>query len=231
MLLNFFKDKHIKKNVKYNKHLHMKSKWITNGLLRLIKMKDKLYKTLLQTTVNTDLFIALKTELKFYQKVLREAKYLYYTKTFALYKGDMKHTWSVIKDTLQGKTKCEPPCSFIHDGRIINNPNEIAKEFNLYFISVSQTIANDISASWSFDKYLTNNHNLFFCFTQIEQSIAANIIHKLKNKSSHGYDNISNKLLTRASDIIVKPLTLIISQSLSTGIFPKQLKLSRVKPL
>ena len=236
MLLKFVKDKHIpKKTVKYNKHLHMKSKWRTNGLLRSIKMKDKLYKTLLQTTVNTDLFIALKIEFKFYQKVLRrsirEAKYLYYTKTVALYKGDMKRTWSVIKDTLQRKTKCEPPCSFIHDGYIINNPNEIAKEFNLYFISVSQTIANDISAPWSFDKYLTNNHNLFFCFTQIEQSIVTNIIHKLKNKSSHGYDNISNKLLKRASDIIVKPLTIIINQSLSTGIFPKQLKISRVKPL
>ena len=48
----------------------MKSKWMTNGLLRSIKMKDKLYKTLLQTTVNTDLFIALKTEFKLYQKVL-----------------------------------------------------------------------------------------------------------------------------------------------------------------
>ena len=86
-------------------------------------MKDKLYKTLLQTTVNTDLFIALKTEFKFYQKIfrrsIREAKYLYYTKMFSLYKGDMKHTWSVIKDTLQRNTKCEPPCSFIHDGRII----------------------------------------------------------------------------------------------------------------
>ena len=58
----------------------------------------------------------------------------------------MKHTWSVIKDTLQQKTKCEPPCSCIHDGRIINNPNEIANEFTLYFISVSQTIANNISA-------------------------------------------------------------------------------------
>ena len=74
----------------------MKSKWMTKGLLRSIKMKDELYKTLLQTTVNTDLFIALKTEFKLYHEVLRrsirEAKYLYYSKTFALYKGDMKHT-------------------------------------------------------------------------------------------------------------------------------------------
>ena len=56
-------------------------------------------------------------------------------------------------------------------------------------------------------------------------------MHKLKNKSSHGYDNISNELLKRASDIIVKPLTLIVNQSLSTCIFPKQLTIYRVKPL
>ena len=49
----------------------MKFKWKTNGLLRTIKIKDKLYKTLVQTTVDTDLFIALKTEFKFYQKILR----------------------------------------------------------------------------------------------------------------------------------------------------------------
>ena len=51
----------------------MKSKWMTNGLLSPIKMKDKLYKSLLQTTVNTDLFIALKTEFKFNQKILRRS--------------------------------------------------------------------------------------------------------------------------------------------------------------
>ena len=58
---------HSKENRKiFKKHLHMKSKWMTNGLLRSIKMKDKLYKTLLQTTVNIDLFMALKTEFYFY---------------------------------------------------------------------------------------------------------------------------------------------------------------------
>ena len=43
MILKLIKDKHIPKNtVKYKKRLHMKSKWMTNGLLRPIKMKDKL---------------------------------------------------------------------------------------------------------------------------------------------------------------------------------------------
>ena len=53
----------------------------------------------------------------------------------------------------------------------------------------------------------------------------------MKNKSSYGYDNISNKLIKSAKNVLIKPLTLIVNQCLHTGIYPSQLKLSRVKPL
>ena len=58
-----------------------------------------------------------------------------------------------------------------------------------------------------------------------------NFIVKLKNKSSYGYNSISNKLIKSASHVLVRPLTLIVNQSLHIGIYPSQLKLSRVKPL
>ena len=54
---------------------------------------------------------------------------------------------------------------------------------------------------------------------------------KLKNRSSYGYDNISNKLAKCAKNVVIKPLTLVVNQCLHTGIYPPQLKLSRVKPL
>ena len=53
----------------------------------------------------------------------------------------------------------------------------------------------------------------------------------MKPKSSTGHDNISNKLIKSAKHILIKPLVLIINQSLNRGIFPSQLKLSKVKPL
>ena len=65
----------------------------------------------------------------------------------------------------------------------------------------------------------------------MRNTLIANYITKLKSKSSYGYDNISNKLITSAGHILVKPLTVIVNQSLHTGIYPSQLKLSRVKPL
>ena len=54
---------------------------------------------------------------------------------------------------------------------------------------------------------------------------------KVENKSSYGYDSISNKLIKSASHVLVRPLTLIVNQSLHTRVYPSQLKLPRVKPL
>ena len=53
----------------------------------------------------------------------------------------------------------------------------------------------------------------------------------MKNKSNYGYDSISNKLIKSACQVLVRPLTLIVNQSLHTGVYSSQLKLSRVKPL
>ena len=67
-------------------------------------------------------------------------------------------------------------------------------------------------------------------FTLSEEHIV-DIFNRFKNKSSYGCDNISYKLLKSAKDFLIKPLTLLINQTLSTGIFPNELKNSRVRPL
>ena len=78
-----------------------------------------------------------------------------------------------------------------------------------------------------------------FVFNPVSEECIANVITKLKNKSSYGYDfffgsygydNISNKLIKSVKNVLIKPLTLIVNQCLHTGIYPSQLTLSRVKP-
>ena len=71
-----------------------------------IKEKNKLYKKLIKANIDDEIAYAnLKAEFTNYKKILRrsinEAKHLYYTRKFALYKNDIKQTWSVIKDTLK----------------------------------------------------------------------------------------------------------------------------------
>ena len=53
----------------------------------------------------------------------------------------------------------------------------------------------------------------------------------LKNNLSYGHDCPSNVMMKKAQIPLIKPLTLLINQSLSTGIFPNKIKILRVKPL
>ena len=54
---------------------------------------------------------------------------------------------------------------------------------------------------------------------------------KLKGKTSSGFDGISNAILKDLGNLITKPMTYIINQSMSSGIFPSDMKLADVIPL
>ena len=118
-----------KKTVKFNKKKHKKSKWMTYGILNSINKKDRLYKLLLKTDVNSDKYAALKATFKQYKETLRrsikEAKKLYYHRTFLLYQNNVRKTWSVIKETLQRKKKHELPNEFVWNNHVITDMNEI----------------------------------------------------------------------------------------------------------
>ena len=70
-----------------------------------------------------------------------------------------------------------------------------------------------------------------FNFVPVSEVYIDNVINKLKNKSSCGYDIISNIHIKYAKNLLTKPLTLLVNQCLHTGIYPSQLKLSRAESL
>ena len=144
-LLQNAKDKHLpKKRVRYDKKKHKSSKWMTNGILKSINTKDRMYKKLLRAKISNSESATLKAEFKAYQSSLRrsinEAKRLYYIKVFNMYKNDIKQTWAIIKDTLQNKAREELPNKYLLlNDRTLTNMDEIANEFNKYFINIIRT--------------------------------------------------------------------------------------------
>ena len=70
-----------------------------------------------------------------------------------------------------------------------------------------------------------------FNFTRTTPEEIMEIISKMKPKSSSGLDNISCRLMKDISDIIAIPLTLLINQSLQSGIFSDKLKIAKVVPI
>ena len=99
------KNKHLPyRKVKFNKHKHNNSKWITKGIVRSISFREKLYLKLKRTSVDYKSHSIIKLNLKTYQSILKrligDAKKQFYQKQFEKYKNYLKNTWGTIKQIL-----------------------------------------------------------------------------------------------------------------------------------
>ena len=112
-------------------------------------------------------------------------------------------------------------------------PKKISNEFNKFFVNIGPTLASKITQSpnMSFNNYLTNPSISNLTFKNVNEDDVLKTIDELKPKTSYGVDNISNKLLKHIKSEIIKPLTLIINQTLNTGTFPEKLKTAKVLPI
>ena len=109
----------------------------------------------------------------------------------------------------------------------------MANCFNNFFTNVGPTLAKSVHSpqNKSFTDYLQNNIASVFEFKLITPNELIEIINKLKPKSSFGHDNISTQLLKCIAPEIKNVLSQIINQSLSTGIFPNNLKIAKIVPI
>ena len=84
---------------------------------------------------------------------------------------------------------------------------------------------------WSYKDFLNKHIETMFNFKEINEEDVLKIIQKLKPKISFGHDGLSTVLLKFIANDIISILTLIINQSLTTGIFPDKLKIAKIKPI
>ncbi len=234
------KNKHIPyKLVKYNKHKHKKSNWITQGIIRSINTRDKMYKELKTTSPDTAIYEARKINLDTYNNILkkniRTAKKIYYDNCFKNYKHDIKKTWSKINDILcRNKNKKKFPEFFTIGGTRISDKNVIANKFNEFFVNIGPELARNVrvdNPQKSYKHYLRSKTGLLFRFREVNTELVSKIIGELKPKTSCGFDGFSMKLIKLIELQIVGPVTSIINQMLNTGIFPDDLKIAKVVPL
>ena len=121
------KKKHLPlKLVKFNKHKHKKSKWITKGIIKSIAFRDKMYQRFRKTQPHSQLYLTLKTNLATYNAILKNsicaAKKSYYESCFKKYKDDIRKTWSTINEVLcKNRNKKKFPEFFKYDGKEIRD--------------------------------------------------------------------------------------------------------------
>ena len=93
-ILDLFNKHFPVKQVKFNKYKHKKNSWMTFGILKSIKQKDKYYKRFKSTPTTNQRYEFLKNKFKIYSKTLKtvitNAKKIHFQNEFEKYKNDVK---------------------------------------------------------------------------------------------------------------------------------------------
>ena len=108
---------------------------------------------------------------------------------------------------------------------------KIADAFNNHFVSIGEKIANSIeccneSPTANIQRVLTK-----FEFQQIKAAQITKIVQRLVNGKATGIHNIPNKVLKDSIHVIAPILLDIFNVSISTKIFPDDLKVLKVVPV
>ena len=226
------------KTVRFKKYKHRLSPWITDGILRSIKYRDKLFREVRCIPNGTDLHSSLSVNLSSYQtilkKTIRMAKCKYYADQFEKNKSNIRHTWSTTKEILSKKrNKKDFPNYFKLSDQHISDPMAIANHFNIFFANIGPELSKNLhsNSEKSVSSYMKQTIISSFNFECVNSETVEKIILELSSKNSCGSDGLSTNFLKRISKIIAAPLSVIINQSLVTGIFPDRLKIAKVIPL
>jgi hypothetical protein len=142
----------------------------------------------------------------------------------------MKTAWNIIKSETNRLKSSH-----------INYENS-PDSFNDHFLSIAERIMQSIrhsdTASTSTNKnpmyYMSKIfHNPFpnIKFNNTSTKEIERIINTIKVKNSHGYDEITTKMLKASAPYISSPLNYICNKSIRSGTFPSRLKYSIVIPL
>ena len=115
---------------------------------------------------------------------------------------------------------------FLINNQYISYSKVIANAFNMYFINVGSSLANNIHSTSNPLLYVQSTEK---CMTipEVHVNEVNTIISAMKNSAS-GHDELPTSIQKQCIDSYITPLTCLINISISQGIFPNQLKLVRV---
>jgi hypothetical protein len=222
------------KILKLNKNRHSINDFMTPGLLISRGRKIELHRlALIDPTNFSDKF---KLYRNIFNATLRASKKLTYDMKFSQFAKNPKKTWELLNElTSKNKSKSNSNIPFIiSNGNKIDSPQEIATEFNSFFVNAGQSIVNSVPATdTSPESFLPNpdTETPEFDLGNISPTHILDIIKSFQNKSSLDIDGISLKLLKFICPTICTPLAHIFNLSFVSGIFPTKLKLNRTVPI
>lgn len=206
--------------------------WVTPGILRCIKNRNKLQKTYKSDPHNEINKITYNRYRNHCNKLIKKLKRKYDRELLAKSKSNNKLLWKNIKNiTYTNKSKSQN----IELINIKSTPIESANFINNYFVNIGKQLAQQIQTSVNNNpNYVPNQQptqaNSFVLF-DTDLNEVDGILMSLKSDSAAGWDNISTGFLKYIRKEVVPIITHLANLCFRDGIFPAPLKKSIITPV
>ena len=220
------------KTIKLNKK-DLLSPWITKGIKKSSRTKQRLYEKYLRSKKSTD-FEMYKNFKKLFESIRKKSKLGYYNKQIQKNIHDSRKTWQTIKEII-GKTRIQKntfPTEITLNNETFNSKDDIANLFNSFFVNVGPKLSEKIrDSNQNFETYLTKAKTSFGQFQNLIHSEKEKAFNNLKLNKSPGYDDISSDIVKKSFNELFLPLHHVFTLSLNQGVFPEKLKMAKVTPI
>lgn len=220
------------KEIRFNKNIHAIEPWITSGILTSRRNKMSLCKLSIATP-SPENIKHYKDYRNLYNKVVRASRKQYYEKILKKNQTNLKNTWNILKHACKKSNKKSNVIDKINiNGVLIDNQSFIAEHFNDFFTSIAQkTVQQVIPTDKPPDEYITTINDLEFIITPTFPSEVIEVVDSMKSKNSTDSNDLSVKFLKNIIWQIAIPLVHIFNLSFESGVFPDNLKMSKVVPV
>ena len=199
--------------------------WITDSLVRKIKIKGNLLKLSTKGVVDRDIYNRFRNSLT---TQIRQAKATYFDKEFDKCGGNVKKTWNIINANIKNRVK-NTKISIQEENRLLDS-SELPNKFNNYFSNIANELVSNIPHEHTgFNSYLINRLPNSFYMHEISNNEIIDAINDLKN--CNGINQISTTVLKEIDMDLSHPLHHIYNLCIKEGYFPTELKLGCITPI
>ena len=228
-------DKHApEKTLKLGRKSLIRDPWITVGILRSLRRQKQLYKEMLLTKTDVSTF-RYRSYCNCLQSIIRQNRQQDLHDKCREYKQNGRKLWQLINRIIGKENNKQNTIESLKVDNLIKYDSEtITNSFNDFFSTVGETLAEKQSCNpLELKNYLKglnqNESSMFLTPTTMHEILA--LIKDLPNKTSSGYDDISNLMLKSLSAHITVPLEIIFNKLIEEGIFPENMKKADIVPL
>lgn len=206
--------------------------WMTTGVLRCIRNRNKLQKKVRHDPHNEILKISYKRYRNFCNYLIKKLKRNYERNLLSKSIKNSKTLWKNIKSiTYSHRTKSD-------NTKLLSlklSPLESVNYTNQYFANLGKELAGDILKSLNIPNQLPRNVEKTqlnsFTLLDTDYKEVHDVLFALKSESAPGWDNIPTKFLKLAHMEVIPVICHLANLCFTHSIFPKQLKLSVVTPV